>query len=69
MVVNIQRWLFGGISHLTKKNPHPLEILIPEKSPFREYPKIFKNPQFPGIKIPNPGDKNPRFRKSPMPGD
>ena len=45
-----QRWLFGGISHLTKK------ISIPDKSPSPKnpgnkqsrIPKFLKNPHFPG---------------------
>ena len=50
-----QRWLFGGISHSTKKNPHFLKIFA--KSPGflpnqKKNLQIFKKSPIPGIKIP-----------------
>ena len=65
------RWLFGGISHPTKKIPIPGKIPKNwESEDFRKNPQIFKNPQSPGSKSPNTRDKNPQIlKKFPNPLD
>ena len=52
-----QRWLFGGISHPTKKKPIPKKSLSERnpgdkkspKNPVDKNPQIFENHRSPGI--------------------